>query len=513
MKRREFIQVMLPLAGLPVVWPVWSFSKPLRRFGRSRYPVNFPDDGRVLVLVQLAGGNDGLNTIVPYRNDIYYRQRPQIAIPQNNVIDIDGEIGFNNALAGLAPHYGAGNLGIVQGVGYPNPDRSHFRSTDIWLTGSSSDEVADTGWLGRYFDLVCPPEEECGTYGPPAIQIGLASSLALLGREQKGITLQNPVQFYQLVRRLGESHDPDVIVEPTTPAEHELEFLRQTEAAAFQFAGEIVEAFEKTENLVLYPDEFLANQLSIVSRLIAGGLSTRVYIVSLHGFDTHAAQLNDHNVLLQQMATAIGLFQQELQQLGVAERVVGMCFSEFGRRVSQNASQGTDHGTAAPLFLFGNPVLGGLFGPNPDLNNLVAGDLQHQIDFRQIYATLLEQWLVGDSQAILGESFTTLPLIDATTSVAAPTQSAVPRQFYLSDNYPNPFNPQTTIEYGLPEASDVRVDVLNSLGQRVAVLVQERQERGRHKVTWQANGHASGTYFIRLQAGRFRQTKRVTLVK
>ncbi len=511
MKRREFIQVMLPLAGLPVVWPLWSFSKPLKRFGPSPYPKNFPDDGRVLVLVQLAGGNDGLNTIIPYNNDLYYANRPQLAIPKNEVITLNDEIGLHGSLADFRTLFDQGNLSLVQGVGYPNPNRSHFRSTDIWLTGSDSEDVAETGWLGRYFDLVCPEGEECGTYGPPAVQIGLTSSLALLGRDQKGITLQNPVQFYQLVTRLGEGHEPVPGVEPRTPAEQELEFLRNTEAAAFQFAREIIEAFESVQNQVPYPNESLAQQLSIVSRLIAGGLSTRVYIVSIRGFDTHANQAGIHATLLLNMGRAITLFEQELHQFGVADRVVGMCFSEFGRRVKQNASQGTDHGTAAPLFLFGAPVRGEIHGAHPSLSDLEEGDLKHAFDFRQIYATLLQDWLVADPQAVLGQSFQTLPLLDVPTSVTDTPK--VPESFYLGQNYPNPFNPSTTIEYGVPRATHVTLTIRNALGQRIAVLVDEAKPPGRYQVTWNSNGHASGVYFFTIRAGRFEQTKQMTLVK
>ncbi len=493
---------------------MWSFSKPLRKLGKSNYPVNFPDDGRVLVLVQCAGGNDGLNTIIPYTNDIYYNERPQLAIPESETIQIANslDLGFHNSMTDFKSLYDSGNLGIIQGVGYDNPDRSHFRSTDIWLTGSSSEELEETGWLGRYFDMVCPDGEACGTYGPPAIQIGLTSSLALLGREQKGITLQNPVQFYNLVTRLGEGHDPQPGMMPSTPAEHELEFLRNTEASAFQFAGEIIDAYQQNDNQVQYPNQSLANQLSIVSRLIAGGLSTRIYIVSIRGFDTHANQATDHANLLGQLSTAIRLFQQELEIFGVADRVAGFCFSEFGRRVRGNASGGTDHGTAAPQFLFGNPVVGGVHGLHPDLADLVNGDLKHQFDYRQIYASILEQWLVGDANAILGANFTPLPLIDNATSVSDPL-AEIPAAFTLAQNYPNPFNPSTTIEYSLPEAADVKLEIINSLGQRVVLLVNERQDKGKYQMTWSANGHASGHYFYRMKAGTFQETRRMILVK
>ncbi len=512
MNRRDFIQVMLPLAGMPVVWPMWSFAKPLLGSKRSKYPVNFPDDGRVLVLVQMAGGNDGLNTIVPYVQDAYYTARPQLAIRQTDVIKLNHEAGFHPALQPLQPMFDNGTFSVVHGVGYPNPDRSHFRSTDIWLTGSGSDNVGTTGWLGRYFDLLCPPGEECGTFGPPAIQIGLSSSLALLGRDQKGISLQNPLQFYQLVQRQTSGHNPNPQPQPLTPAGKELEFLRDTAASAFQFAGDIVKAYEAQQNLVQYPNESLAAQLAIVARMIAGGLSTRVYIVSIRGFDTHAAQLGAHQQLLDELATSITAFHQDLIALGVADRVAGLCFSEFGRRVKENASIGTDHGTAAPVFLFGNPIVGGFHGNYPSLTDLENGDLKHVFDFRQIYASLLEQWLIGDSAQILGGAFATLPLIKAKTKVED-RRTQIPESYFLAQNYPNPFNPQTVISYGLPRPANVQLIIFNSFGQEVARLVDGEQPAGRHTITWSANGHASGTYFYRLRAGSFEETRRMSLVR
>jgi len=513
MNRRDFIQVMMPLAGLPVVWPMWSFAKPLMGSGKAKSPTNFPNDGRVLVLVQMAGGNDGLNTIVPYAHDAYYTARPQLAIPQDQVLNLNGEVGLHPALKPLQPMFDSGTFSIVHGVGYPNPDRSHFRSTDIWLTGSGSDVVASTGWLGRYFDLLCPPGEECGTYGPPAIQIGLTSSLALLGREQKGIALQNPLQFYELVQRQGSGHNSEPKPTPATPAGKELEFLRDTAASAFEFAGDIVKAYESKTNLTPYPNESLAAQLAIVARMIAGGLSTRVYIVSIRGFDTHAVQLGTHQQLLDEMATSITAFYQDLMALGVADRVVGLCFSEFGRRVQQNASIGTDHGTSAPLLMFGKPITGGIHGAQPSLTDLQNGDLKMGFDYRQIYASLLEQWLVGDSAQILGGSFNTLPLINATTKVDERPRTTIPQTFFLAQNYPNPFNPQTTISFGLPRRHHVQLVILNNLGQEVERLVDGEQPAGQHTLTWSANGHASGTYFYRLRAGSFEETKRMSLVR
>lgn len=518
MRRREFIQCMLPLAGLPVVFPMWSVAlRPGREGGASglRRFLDLPNDGRVLVVIQLAGGNDGLNTIVPHGHDAYYSNRPRLAIAKNEILDLNGEIGLHPALANLRPLYDNNELAIVQGVGYPNPDRSHFKSTDIWLTASDSDDVQDTGWLGRYFDLVCPPDLEdnapCGTFGPPAVQIGLTSSLALLGRNPKGIALQDPLAFYNLVSRQGQGHGGDPSPTPQTTAARELEFLRDTAAAAFQYAGEILQASQNAANSLTYPDESLAAQLAIVARLIAGGLTTRVYIVSIKGFDTHASQLAIHSTLLGAVASAVATFQQDLVNLGVADRVVGMCFSEFGRRVYENASLGTDHGTAAPMFVFGKPIAGGIYGPHPSFTNLEQGDLKYIHDFRQIYATMLQHWLSADAVQVLGGAFSPVPLINATTGVNNGNQ--MPRDFFLSQNYPNPFNPATTIEYGLPRDEEVELDIVNALGQKVATLVNSRQPAGVHRVVWQTYGHASGVYFVRLRAAGFERTRAMQLVR
>jgi uncharacterized protein (DUF1501 family) len=383
------------------------------------------------------------------------------------------------------------------------------------LTASDSDDLKETGWLGRYFDQICPPDEngnvQCGTAGPPAIQIGLTSSLALLGKNPRGISLQDPLAFYNLVARQGDPHGGDQTFEPKTAAERELYFLRETAASAFEYAEDILAAFDQAGNSVAYPDESLAAQLSIVARLIAGGLSTRIYIVSIKGFDTHANQAGTHANLLQNVANAIATFQQDLENLNLADRVVGMCFSEFGRRVKENGSAGTDHGTAAPMLLFGKPVVGGIFGSHPDLADLENGDPKHQFDFRQIYATLLDQWLGASSSTILEGDFGQLNFIDPTTSIGS--SAGQPNDFYLLQNYPNPFNPATTIEYGLPQSTEIELTIYNSLGRKVETLFKDRQRAGVHRVIWNANGHASGQYFLRLRGRGIELKRKMQLVK
>ncbi len=516
MKRREFIQCMLPVAGFPLVFPMWSVAKTLGGPSELQRFLDTPEDGRVLVLIQLSGGNDGLNTVIPYSDDLYYNARPNLAVPAAQVIGLNDDLGLHPQLAPLRPLFDEGRLAIVQGVGYPNPNRSHFKSTDIWLTASDSDDLQDTGWLGRYFDLIAPPDAEGNpdngdSFGPPAIQIGLTSSLALLGKNPKGISLTDPLAFYNLVNRQGDSHNGEPTPEPQTPAERELAFLRSTAAAAFEYAGDIRTAADNSTNSVEYPDESLAQQLAIVAKLIAGGLTTRVYIVSIKGFDTHASQVNRHETLLQALGNAIATFQQDLDNLGIADRVVGMVFSEFGRRIRENASLGTDHGTAAPMIFFGNAVKGGFHGPHPSLSDTLGGDLKHIHDFRQLYATVLEQWFSFDSQQVLGAAFPTLSLLDTTTSVKdAP---AMPSEWFLSQNFPNPFNPSTSLRYGLPESSEIDIAVYNMLGRQIATLFRGRQSAGQHTVTWDASGHASGVYLIQLRSRGVKLTRTVQLVK
>lgn len=515
MRRREFIQCMLPVAGLPIVFPMWSVKN---AFGMPRLQKfqDVPVDDRVLVIVQLAGGNDGLNTIIPHTQDLYYNNRPNIGIQPGEVIDLNGEIGLHPMLQKIQRVYDSGDLAVVQGVGYPNPNRSHFKSTDIWLTASDSNDLKDTGWLGRYFDQVCPPDQtgkiNCGSFGPPAIQIGLTSSLALLGKNPRGISLQDPLAFYNLVMRQGDTHGGNQDVQPQTAAERELYFLRETAAAAFEYAEEILAAFNGAANTVEYPNQSLAAQLAVVAKLIAGGLTTRVYIVSIKGFDTHAAQLGRHETLLQEVAAALSSFQADLENLQIAGRVVGLCFSEFGRRVHENGSAGTDHGTAAPMLLFGRPVAGGIYGVHPDLRDLdFNGDLKFQFDFRQIYATILERWLAADSASILGGTFTPLGFIDSATHVGA--NNRTPHDFYLSQNYPNPFNPSTAIEYALPENLDIELAVYSATGRKVRTLYQGHQSAGVHQLIWNAGGLASGTYFLRLRGRSVELIRSMQLIK
>ncbi len=383
---------------------------------------------RVLVLIQLSGGNDGLNTVIPLEYyDAYYSARANIAIPAEKVLKLEGfdGTGLNPAMPELQQLFNAGKLSIVQGVSYPQPNFSHFRATDIWLTGADAGQVLPTGWAGRYLDKEYPhfPQDYPNSTMPDplAIQVGSLVSPALQGPAlTMGMAISNPNSFYDLIGDKAESAS-------NTRAGDQLAYIREMSVKTDQYAGVIKKAAQKvTRQSDKYPANGknpLADQLKIVARLVAGGLQTRIYLVSMGGFDTHAKQTDAtdtttgaHAKLLARLSEAVNAFQDDLEFLGVSNRVVGMTFSEFGRRIQSNASGGTDHGAAAPVFVFGAGVKSGIIGVNPSWpTKLTVNDnVAMQYDFRAIYSTLLEKWFrtdPADTAAVLLKDYTALPLI------------------------------------------------------------------------------------------------------
>lgn len=357
----------------------------------------------ILVVVQLTGGNDGLNTVVPYRDDEYYKARPKLAIPADDVIRIDDQLGFHPAARGLADLLQAGKLAVVQGVGYPEPNRSHFESMDVWHTCSRKGGPRTTGWLGRFLD-------GAGTAAggdAPAIHVGAEKQpLALAAANVRVPSFASPEAFrlenddQQLGRLMGD----DVTQKPPQPDEL-LGYLASSTTSAFAASKRITEAIGGDDSHVKYPDTDLAARLKTIAQLIDAGLSTRIYYVELDGFDTHSQQAAAHAALLRQYSGALNAFMEDVAQRGHGDRVVTAAFSEFGRRVAENASAGTDHGAAAPVFLCGAHVRPGLLGAQPSLTDLEDGDLKHHTDFRQVYATLLERWLGATSSSILGGKY------------------------------------------------------------------------------------------------------------
>jgi uncharacterized protein (DUF1501 family) len=390
-------------------------------------------DGTILVVLQLAGGNDGINTLVPYGDDAYYKARPKIALPKDEILRISDYAGLHPRLAGMHDLYSQGHLGIVQGVGYPNPNRSHFRSTEIWQTASDANRNVPEGWIGRYFDNCCQGSDPSSV----GVAIGGQTPQAFASSAPKGVAFSNPEQFRYMSEAASDPNSADMFMrqmnQPTDanhltlsensggsigmlsgPSDNEgstVEFLQRTALGAEMSSDRILSITRKTKSTVDYPASQLGNSLNLVARLIAGGLPTRVYYVSQGGFDTHANQLPSHERLMNDLSTATSSFVKDLKAQGNFNRVLMISFSEFGRRVSENASGGTDHGAAAPLFVMGGGVKPGLYGNYPSLTDLHDGDLKFSTDFRSVYATALEKWLGAPSEVVLGKKYPLLPFI------------------------------------------------------------------------------------------------------
>lgn len=363
---------------------------------------------RKLVIIQQSGGNDGLNALVPFRNDLYYQARPKLAVPRGEVLPITDELGFNPSLAPLRDLYDQGYMSVINQVGYPNPDRSHFRAMDIWHSGSSSDEYWEHGWLGRYLDHSCQ-----GCAEPhKVLELDDTLSLAVKGDQVKGLATRDPKRLQRSVRGGWIDHLSE---QGPNDAEHEaLGYLYKTLTETQQSADYLYERSKVYRTNATYPTNRLGRDLKTVAELICSGVETSVFYVSLAGFDTHVRQRGQHDRLLGQYAEAVKAFVDDLSQQGWLDRTLVLTFSEFGRRVEENASGGTDHGKANSLTVIGgNLRQAGLYNPMPDLAKLDDGDLAHQVDFRQVYATLLRDWLGADDATILRRNFERLPILSA----------------------------------------------------------------------------------------------------
>ncbi len=388
--------------------PKWLASS----FGASR-ELDDAKRERVLVVVQLAGGNDGLNTVVPKCNGAYYKARPKLAIAPEKTLALDDAFGLHPSLAPLHARFERGEVAVLHGVGYPKPSRSHFRSMDVWHTARLDGDVAGAGWIGRGLDGV-------GSSGlAPALATNLGSSVPrAIRRDDASVLSFDSEASLELAadrnhaagRALQlETFKKIVSAERGEHASIKLEDMRRTADAALSNSEAVLACFERTTNKSDYPDN-LGKRLALAARLIVGGLGSRVVYIAIGGFDTHAKQLDAHAKLLSNFAKAVDAFFDDLAKQGVAERVALCAFSEFGRRLEENASAGTDHGTAAPMFIAGPRVRGGIHGDALDLDHLADGDPIYTTDFRRVYATLLEDWLGLQSGPALGEDFDRMPL-------------------------------------------------------------------------------------------------------
>lgn len=363
--------------------------------------------GKRLIVIQLSGGNDGLNTIVPFENDLYYHARPQLSIRKGDVLKVSDQLGLNPALKALRPLFDDGLISVVNGVGYPNPDRSHFRSMDIWQTGSNSNEYWQTGWLGRYLDQEC---QNCDSLHK-AIELNNSLDLAMKGQDVKGLAMSNPGQ---MIRDTNSGYNRK-LAEMAAEHQHEHEsvgYLYKTLVESVNSADYLKQHLSlRRQNRGSNPQSQFSNHLKTVVQMINSGLETSVYYTQLGGFDTHAGQQNRQSILLQVYAEGVKYLVDELKASGQLSNTLILTFSEFGRRVAQNASQGTDHGTANNLFLIGEKVNAGFFNDIPSLKELDDGDLKYTVDFRNIYATILDNWLGVNSKEILKREFSSLNLL------------------------------------------------------------------------------------------------------
>ena len=361
---------------------------------------------KVLVVLQLSGGNDGLNTIIPIRNDIYYRERPGLAIPKDKTLSLNPEAGLHPSLTNLKTLYDEGNLAILNNVGYPNPDRSHFRSMDIWQTASNSDEYLNSGWLGRYLDAQC-----IGCSKPTQVlEMDDMLSLALSGEQMKGIALRDPKRLYET------SQDPffkDMLQAGIhEQAEDPTSYLYKVMSETVSGADYIFQQSKMRPSVTVYPNTEIGKNLKTIASLISSDINTRVYYISLGSFDTHVGQQGKQEKLFNDLNEAIKPFTDDLKSSHRFDDVLMMSFSEFGRRVGENGSGGTDHGTANNMVLIsGGLKTKGLLNEMPDLTNLTEGDLNQQLDFKRVYATILKKWLQADDYKILGRQYEYLNFI------------------------------------------------------------------------------------------------------
>jgi uncharacterized protein (DUF1501 family) len=377
MNRRNFLALTGTFTGGTLLLPSFLYA-----YGTQP---NLVIGEQCLVFIQLNGGNDGLNTFVPYDNPLYYNLRSKIALAKDTIIDKTNGMGFHPALKDFAAIQQSGDLSILQNVGYPEPVRSHFRSQEIWQTATDSNQYANNGWLGKYLDL------QCKDHQPTAgINLDNIDNLALKGDEPNSITVKDPNRF-----KIKNEKD-DAATLSNNP---QLDFVRKIANSVTEGSEDIQKALAKSTVEVSYPKTYLGKNLEWIARLVKGNLNSKVYYTSQNGYDTHDNQLNIHNKNLTELNDAVASFYSDLKNAKLLQNVTLVIFSEFGRRVKDNGS-GTDHGTAAPMFIIGGSNKGKVFGTNPNLSDLDNGDLKHEIDFRSVYASLLQDKMNFDAKKI-----------------------------------------------------------------------------------------------------------------
>lgn len=516
--RRSFLKTSSLLS-----LPIFAGGFPVSAFAKSSLAsmVNGADD-RVLVIIQLDGGNDGLAMLVPTdQQDNLAQVRSNIFIPDNQLLSISDTLSLHPSMQGVRELYDDARLNIIQGVAYPNQNRSHFRSQDIWHTGSAADEYLDSGWVGRYLDTTVTdypasyPTEECPD--PFALTIGSSASE----------TCQGVGGNFSMVIL-----DPEDISTLPTPVNNEvasgcyadqLSFLTQSIEQSNVYGEAIKNAYENGENMsAKYEDtNALASKLKTVARLIKGGLQTRIYVVNLGGFDTHAEQVIDgdptngvHSFLLETLSDAMCAFQDDLKLLDLEKRVLGMTYSEFGRRIRSNFSFGTDHGTAAPMMVFGHCVNPGVIGDNAEIDTAVDVNegVAMQYDFRSIYGSVLMDWFNVEEaqvQSLFSNDFQYLPILANCDAVSI---NEINENDYSLKAQPNPYSDYLNIAFELEAKEDIRLSLFDVLGAEIKVIHNKAIDAGRHNFKVDMHDISSGPYFLRMQTRTGQKTLRLVKI-
>jgi uncharacterized protein (DUF1501 family) len=544
MNRRNFLRnISIASAGSVVLAGV-----PVRLMaGNTRLKsIAAGGNDNVLIFVQLHGGNDALNTLIPVNQyDTYYNFRANIAIPDSGsrkfinvdtTLALEDQIGLHPDMIGFKELYDQGKATIVQNVGYPDMNMSHFRGRDIVFEGGGATDDYASGWMGRFLNHEYPgyPEGYPSDAMPDPIGIEMGDIMSIAFHREAGIpmgiNIHNPEEFYQLITTVG--GEPPILF-PDSHAGDELRYLMQLEQKANQYAGRLKECYDAGSNsAVSYPEAYplsapeqylsnpLSGQLRLIARLLKGGLKTRIFLCRIGGFDTHAAQverydstLGTHAALLYHLSSAIKAFQDDMAALGVEDKVLTMTFTEFGRRVYSNGSYGTDHGSATPIFLFGKGLKGGMLGTNPDLNNLNNGNLVYSTDYRQVYTSVVQDWLGASDDAMVATGFNQwvgqrLDLIAGATGTGNELVRNTPG---LIGCRPNPVVRETVVGYFVEKPSAVTIRVYAVTGKELQRIETRADTYGRHETLVNLGDLKPGEYILEVRTASFRES--VKLIK
>lgn len=569
MKRRKFLKQIPLLAGASIALN----NIPVRVMAEHSHFLKLAeqsDSDRVMVIIQLHGGNDGLNSVIPVEQyDLYYSRRANIAIPAKNsirkYIPLDStlpsadQVGLHPDMTGAKDLYDRGRMAIVQGVSYPNNNGSHFRGRDIWYMGGGAQDYYSSGWIGRYLQQNYLPQVYPNDFpnddmkDPLAIEIGSDVSLIFHqhGNIPTSVSLpESPQGFADLVEGLEGFQDK--LIDPRgkppenlndSPYGKELNWILGLEDKSEDYARRLLEVYNNGKDTsVTYPEAYpfnapsgsltnrLTPQLQLTARLIEGGAKTKVYLVRLGGFDTHADQVESHNstmgshaALMYHLTSAMNAFQADLRSRGIEDRVLSVTTSEFGRRIDSNGSFGTDHGTGGPLFLFGKYVKPGVVGTNHDLSS-GSGNVAMQHDYRQVFAHLLKDWMKVDEQVVNNDIFfgnfingakddgsgnyEPLPLV---TDHVTSTDTFFKDRFRLNDVYPNPASGSAIFSFYINTENEVNLRLLDNKGSTVRSIIKGRKEAGEHKVKVDLTGLKAGLYFYQIESGLLKDTKKVII--